>query len=86
MIEIFLLGITYDFTNLSEEATRDIESAWANNVSIAQVVNEQELVFEVRDEVSSEEGESQVELSIVANESVTQTVYYELESIEVLAV
>lgn len=42
-------------------------------------------MLEVRDEASSEEGERQVELSIDANESVTQTVYYELESIEDLA-
>lgn len=83
--EDHLLGIMYDFTNLTEEAARDIEADWVGHVSIAQNVNDQEVVLEVSDETSDEEA-SQVEVLIEENDTITQTVYYELESIEDLAV
>ncbi len=83
--EDYQLGITYDFTNLSEEAARDIEADWMDNVNVSQLVDNQEVVLEVRDEASSGEGESQVEMLIEENESVTQTVYYELENTEDVA-
>lgn len=83
--EDHLLGIMYDFTNLTEEAARDIEADWVGHVSIAQNVNDQEVVLEVSDEASDEEA-SQVEVLIEENDTITQTVYYELESIEDLAV
>lgn len=83
--EDYLLGVTYDFTNLTEEAARDIEADWMDNVNVAQLVDDQEVVLEVRDDASSDEGESQVEVLIEENETVTQTVYYELENTEDLA-
>lgn len=81
----YLLGITYDFTNLSEEGVSDFQSDWDNNVTIIQTVNDQDVQLEVEDNKADDAEESQVQVLLEANDSDSHTVYYKLDNVEDLA-
>lgn len=81
----YLLGITYDFTNLSEEDVSDFQSDWDNNVTIIQTVNDQDVQLEVEDNKADDAEESQVQVLLEANDSDSHTVYYKLDNVEDLA-
>ena len=82
--EDYLLGVMYDFTNLSEEGVNDYQTDWDTSVTVAQTVGDEEVPLDVA--TNNEVEESQVEFLLEANATDSHTVYYELENAEDVAV